>query len=392
MMCKGGRILFCPLFLTFSVSCGSEKLLVWQQSLPLIVDTQMQEKFLPLSKFGWGHFFQQQLSLEEWQTTTPVRVFALNRHLVDCVGEHGRQKFSLPHSWLDYPAVELPTVGDWLLIDGDGQPVRLLQRTSLFKRMASGRDARVQLMAANVDTLFVVTSCNADFNLSRLERYLAMALDAGVEPVLVLTKVDLVDDVAEFCESARALRPGLAVEAVNCRDESVLDVLSPWCRDGCTVALVGSSGVGKSTLVNTLSASDVQETGATREGDAKGRHTTTSRSLHLLPGGGLLLDSPGLRELQLSDCEEGVATLFDEIEAVARNCRFNDCRHQGEAGCAVAAAAEKDELDPRRLTNYLKLLAEQERAAETLVEKRRKDKNFGKMCKRALTQKRREKY
>ena len=351
----------------------------------------MPQQINTLPELGWKHFFQQQLSLEELETTTPVRVFALNRHLVDGVGEGGRQQFSLPHSWLRYSVEELPTVGDWLLIDGDGQLLRLLERVSLFKRMASGRDARVQLMAANVDTLFIVTSCNADFNLSRLERYLAMALDAGVEPVVVLTKVDLIDEVESYRAKARTLRHHLAVEAVNSRDASVIETLRPWCSKGQTVALVGSSGVGKSTLVNTLSAADVQETGATREGDAKGRHTTTARSLHILPAGGLLLDSPGLRELQLSDCEEGVASLFEEIEAVARNCRFNDCRHQGEAGCAVAEAAEKDELDPRRLTNYLKLIAEQERAAETLVEKRRRDKNLGKMYKSVQNQKRKEK-
>lgn len=344
-----------------------------------------------LSELGWGHFFQQQMSLEEWEATTPVRVFALNRHLVDGVGARGRQQFALPHAWLKYPVEELPTVGDWLLLDGAGQPQRLLERISLFKRMASGRDTRVQLMAANVDTLFIVTSCNADFNLSRLERYLAMALDAGVEPVLVLTKIDLIDDVADFAVQARTLRPDLAVEAVNAKDVTVLDILSPWCRSGKTVALVGSSGVGKSTLVNTLCSADVQEIGATREGDAKGRHTTTSRSLHLLPGGGLLLDSPGLRELQLSDCEVGVASLFAEIEAVARHCRFSDCCHQGEPGCAVTAAAERDEFDPRRLANYLKLRTEQDRANETLVEKRRKDKSFGKMCKRVKAQKMREK-
>jgi ribosome biogenesis GTPase len=135
---------------------------------------------------------------------------------------------------------------------------------------------------------------------------------------------------------------------------------------------------------------EIQETGDTRERDAKGRHTTTSRSLHLLPTGGLLLDSPGLRELQLSECHTGVAMLFEEIERVARSCRFNDCRHQGEIGCAVSAAIERNELDPRRLDNYLKLRIEQERTAETLVEKRRRDKSFGKMTKRVLEQKRRE--
>ena len=284
----------------------------------------MPEKRNSLPELGWGHFFQQQLSLEELDVLNPVRVFALNRHLIDGMGANGLQQITMPPAWLRYSVEELPTVGDWLLVDNEGHPQRLLERTSLFKRMASGRDARVQLMAANVDTLFIVTSCNADFNLSRLERYLAMALDAGVEPVLVLTKADLVDDANEFCERARTLRHGLAVETVNSKDVSVLDVLRPWCGQGQTIALVGSSGVGKSTLVNTLSTVDVQETGATREGDSKGRHTTTARSLHLLPGGGLLLDSPGLRELQLSDCEEGVATLFEEIEAVARHCRFND--------------------------------------------------------------------
>ncbi len=348
----------------------------------------MPENPLLLLELGWGHFFQQQLSLEEWETATPVRVFALNRHLVDCVGEGGRQKFSLPHAWLHYSVEDLPTVGDWLLIDGDGQPLRLLERTSLFKRMASGNESRVQLMAANVDTLFIVTSCNDEFNLSRLERYLAMALDAGVEPVVVLTKVDLIEDAEAFRTQAGILRPNLVVEAVNAKDASVIEILHPWCRVGQTVALVGSSGVGKSTLVNTLYTSVVQETGATREGDAKGRHTTTSRSLHLLPSGGLLLDSPGMRELQLSDCEVGVATLFEEIEAVARNCRFNDCRHRGEAGCAVEAAAERDEIDPRRLANYLKLKVEQERADETLVEKRRREKNLSKTYKRVQGQKR----
>ena len=343
-----------------------------------------------LANLGWSHFFQQQLSLDEWETLTPMRVFGLNRHLVDAVGKDGHLQVTLPVAWHGRKAAELPTVGDWLLLDAHGELARMLERTSLFKRMASGREAKVQLMGANVDTLFVVTSCNQDFNLSRIERYLALALDAGVEPVVVLTKIDLSDEVETFRAEAETLRAGMLVVTVNSKDESATEALKPWCGTGQTVALVGSSGVGKSTLVNTLIGDAVQETGAIRELDAKGRHVTTARSLHLLPDGGLLLDSPGMRELQLGECEEGVASLFVEIEAVARGCRFNDCRHLGEAGCAVEAAEERGEFDPRRLANYHKLRAEQERTAETLEQKRRKEKNFGKMVKRAMKHKNRE--
>ena len=345
---------------------------------------------MPLADLGWSHFFQQQLSLDEWETLTPVRVFGLNRHLIDTAGEDGRRQATMPVAWLGRKSAELPTVGDWILLNADGEPVRMLERTSLFKRMASGREAKVQLMGANVDTLFVVTSCNQDFNLSRIERYLALALDAGVEPVAVLTKIDLSDEVARFRAEAETLRAGMAVVTVNSKHESATEALRPWCGTGQTVALVGSSGVGKSTLVNTLIGDAVQETGEIRELDAKGRHVTTARSLHLLPEGGLLLDSPGMRELQLGECEEGVATLFVEIEEVAQGCRFSDCRHQGEAGCAVEAAEARGEFDPRRLANYHKLRAEQERTAETLEQKRRKEKNFGKMVKRAIKHKNRE--
>jgi len=352
----------------------------------------MTEPLYGLPELGWSHFFQQQLSIEELELYSPARIFATHGQLIDIIGVDGRDQVSLPGTWKHLEPEDLPTIGDWLLIEPEThQPVSLLQRKSLFRRMASGRDARVQLLAANVDTLFIVTSCNRDFNLSRLERYLALALDAGVEPVLVLTKVDLIDSVDAFRQEAESLRPGLVVELVNSRDHDSVENLRTWCSVGQTVALVGSSGVGKSTIINSLCGEQRQATGEIRDADARGRHTTTSRSLHFLPDGGLLLDSPGMRELQLSECVEGIAEVFDEVEAVARLCKFRDCQHEGEKGCAIETALENEELDPRRVENYLKLQAEQKRMSETLVEKRRKDKAFGKMVKTAMSVKKKGK-
>jgi len=351
----------------------------------------MKNASISMQELGWSSFFQQQLSLEELESTIPVRVFALNRHLFEGMGELGHRQFSLPHNWIRRPVEDLPTVGDWLLLDRKNLPVRRLERTSLFKRMAPGRKARVQLLGANVDTLFIVTSCNLDFSLSRLERYLAMALEAGVKPVLILTKADLAENANEFRVQARTLRPDLEVEAVNSKDPAVIDILRPWCKPGQTIALAGSSGVGKSTLVNTLTASTVQVTGAIREDDSRGRHTTVGRSLHLLPGGGLLLDSPGMRELKLSEGEDGVATLFEEVEAFAARCRFSNCQHRGEADCGVAEAVKRKKLDPRRLANYFRLRAEQERTAEAIEEKNRRERRLGTSKKRARSRNKRKK-
>ncbi|PLX82897.1 MAG: ribosome small subunit-dependent GTPase A [Desulfuromonas sp.] len=339
----------------------------------------MSELSFSLPELGWSHFFQQQLSLEEWESTKPARVLAVHRNAIDVASEHGAQMITLPGQWHLRDPEELPTVGDWLLLDpSSGQPQRMLERKSLIRRKAAGIESKVQLMAANVDTLFVVTSCNQDFNSSRLERYLALALESKVDPVVVLTKADLADDVSAYQQQAIGLNPDIAVETVNALDSSSVASLLTWCACGQTVALVGSSGVGKSTLINTLCGVSRQETGTIRDDDAKGRHTTTSRTLHSLPSGGLLIDNPGLRELQLSDCQSGVSSLFEDIEELAQSCRFNDCLHQSEEGCAVKAAIAWGDLSPRRLTNYQKLMAEQQRNSETIAEKRRRERNFGK--------------
>ena len=341
----------------------------------------MLEQSFTLPQLGWSHFFQQQLSLEEWESTSPARVMAVHRNSIDVASKAGNWQIPMPGSWFTKSSEERPTIGDWLLLDtSTKQPLKILERKSLFRRKAAGIESKVQLIAANIDTLFIVTSCNQDFNLSRLERYLVLALEAKVEPVLILTKADLQDDVTRFVAQARSINPTLAVEAVNALDSQSIAPLFSWCKIAQTVALVGSSGVGKSTLINTLCGAETQQTATIREDDAKGRHTTTSRSLHFIANGGLLIDTPGLRELQLSECTSGISSLYEDIELIAQNCRFKNCQHSGEVGCAVTAAVTNGDLSTRRLSNYLKLVAEQERNAETIAERRGRDKKFTKYC------------
>lgn len=327
---------------------------------------------LSLRELGWSAHFSGQLSEAE-QRLVPGRVFAVQRRGLTVVGEAGEVEVPLGGRWFLLPPEARPAIGDWVLLSEDrSQVVRLLERTSVLKRRAAGRDHELQLIAANVDVMFLVTSCNEEFNLSRIERYLALALEAGVEPVVVLTKGDLAEDAAAVeanVAAVRTLKRDLVVEAVDARDPADLAHLRAWCAPGCTVALLGSSGVGKSTLINSLFGAEVQRTGDIREDDAKGRHTTTDRSLHPLPDGGLLLDNPGMRELALADVEQGVAILFEDIDQLAGGCRFRDCRHESEPGCAVRAALADGTLDARRLESYLKLTRDEQRQSETAAER-----------------------
>lgn len=342
-----------------------------------------------LAELGWRHFFQQQLTLEDLEALSPARVMTVERSLIGVAFDGGQSVVELELSWQQRPHVERPTVGDWVLIDESGNLHRLLERQSVFKRKAAGDRADVQLIGANVDTLFIVSSCNLDFNPSRLERYLALALDAAVTPVIVLTKADL-NDANNYLLDAQALRPDLEVVAVNALDDDSIRPLRAWCGVGQTVALIGSSGVGKSTLLNTLIGDEVQLTSAIREDDAKGRHTTTSRSLHPLPGGGLVLDSPGMRELKLTDVSSGVGEVFSDIETLAQRCRFKDCEHESEPGCAVTTAVEAGKIEPRRVENYRKLVREDAHNTMSIAERHEKFRKWGKNAKarNAFTDKR----
>jgi ribosome biogenesis GTPase len=323
-----------------------------------------------LPELGWTPFFSTQLSVEEADRLIPARVFGVQRTHITLMAEEGELSMPLGGRWFQLDPQDRPTVGDWVLVsEARDSVVRLLERRSLLKRLSPGRTGAVQLIAANVDTLFLVTSCNQDFNPRRLERYLALAYDSGIEPVLVLTKMDLCDDLQRYLDEARRLGRSLEVVALDARDREAVASLAPWCAAGRTVALLGSSGVGKSTLVNTLSDAQVQRTAQIREDDGKGRHTTTQRSLHPLPGGGLMLDSPGMRELGMADAELGVRQMFEDVEALALRCRFADCAHDTEPGCAVKDAIEAGELTAERLDSYRKLSREDALNAETIAER-----------------------
>lgn len=335
-----------------------------------------------LSQLGWNHLFQTQLTLDELESNTIARISEHHRSGYTLVSEQGEMALAIHKSLPDM------TVGDWIVLNRHGQFVRLLERQSLFSRKAAGSKVAEQLITSNITTLFIVCSLNDDFNLNRIERYLAIAYEADVEPVIILTKADLCNDVEEKRAQVQSLDTMLMIEVVNALSTEQCQALFAWCKNGKTVAFMGSSGVGKSTLVNSLLGESTQSTGHIRENDSKGRHTTTSRSLHLLPSGGVLIDTPGMRELQIHDCADGVEQTFSDIQTLVEQCRFADCQHVNEQGCAINKALNAGQIELRRVNNYLKLMREQERNSASLAEQRAKDKQFTKFCRSIQTENR----
>lgn len=330
----------------------------------VVIHFSDQEDSLSLASLGWSTFFADQLTPEE-MSLARMRISAVHRSRLTAVSEVGPERLSLPSN----ANITDFAVGDWVLIDPATHVlVRRLDRQTLLQRQTEGGRS-AQLIAANVDTLFIVTSCNDDFNPARLERYLVFANESGAHPVVVLTKIDQTTDTAPYMEQASALQRGLAVVMLNAKAPGAARILAPWIGPGQTVALVGSSGVGKSTLLNALASKqpeDAQLTGSTREADAKGRHTTTSRSLHEIDGGGWVIDTPGMRSLQISDVSDGLDMLFAEIVELAPQCHFRDCTHDHEPGCAVQSAIAAGTLDPARIDRWRKLKTENQTSTPVL--------------------------
>lgn len=329
-----------------------------------------------LDAWGWDEAWA--AALAQRPDLAPARVIAQHRGRWTVVGEGGERPATLTgrfrFSVLD--GIDQPAVGDWVGCEASGKSEArieaVLPRRSAFVRRAAGSSVAAQVVAANVDTLLVASSLNRELNARRLERYLAMGRESGAEPVVVLTKSDLVTDPApEAARMADLLR--VAVFALSAETGDGIEALSPWLVAGRTVALVGSSGVGKSTLLNRLAGMGLQATAAIRE-DARGRHVTTRRELFRIAGGVLILDTPGMRELGMWDAAAGIEDAFAEIADLALRCRFRDCSHEREPGCAVQAALAVGALDPRRLRSYRRLsreLAEQPSPAERREAQRR---------------------
>lgn len=327
-----------------------------------------------LSGLGWSDHFERQIT-NETRGLTPCRIAEVHRDRLRAYGPAGALGL-LPTEHAGAYAV-----GDWVLSDGQRAVTRLEPRSDLARRAAGHAVAR-QRIAANIDTIAVVTSCNADFNPARLERYLALISSADALPLIVLTKADMVDDPSGLLRQAQRLSPLVTALALDARDPEEAAQLTAWCGPGRTLALVGSSGVGKTTLRNALTGEDAATQGM-REGDAKGRHTTTFRSLVPTLAGGWLVDTPGMRELQLADAGDGIDEVFDDLAELAARCRFSDCAHDSEPGCAIRAAVADGTLDAARLTRWQKLKREDLYNSETIAQSRNRHKTFARMVKGA---------
>ena len=318
-----------------------------------------------LAQLGWNSTFEKEFAAHAAIGLAPARVSRDHGSFYAVIGDGGEMQAHLAGRFRHAASsrAELPVVGDWVAIDA--RPAEqsatihaVLPRRGRFSRKVAGASTEEQVVAANIDTVFLVMGLDHDYNLRRLERYLAAAYDSGATPVIVLNKADLCGDLPARRSEIDSISIGVTTHVISAIDPGSLTTLSPHLRPGQTIALLGSSGVGKSTLTNALLGDARQKTQAVRADDSHGRHTTTCRELMVLPCGALLIDTPGLRELAVWDQRDGVAHSFGDVEAFAARCRFRDCRHQGEPGCAVQAALADGQLDPGRFENYLKIQRE----------------------------------
>lgn len=364
---------------------------------PPLTSTSRSTAHSALSPYGWDEDWADAFAPYDAEGLLPGRVVRVDRGQCDVVTPDGVLRadtaFVTPHDPL-----RVVCTGDWVAVEPDGNPryVRTyLPRRTAFVRSTSSKRSEGQILAANVDHAIVAVSLAVELDLARVERFLALAWESGAQPLVVLTKADLVPDpvtLAHLVQDVETSAPGVTVLAVSAALGEGLDVLAAVVGGG-TAVLLGQSGAGKSTLANALLGEDVMDVQATRDADGKGRHTTTTRNLLVMPGGGVLIDTPGLRGVGLWDAGGGVGQVFAEIEELARDCRFHDCAHESEPGCAVLAAIDDGELPERRLESYRKLMRENQRIvaktdARLRAEIRKEWKRRGAIGKAAMEAKR----
>lgn len=331
---------------------------------------------ISLETLGWSSFFEQNFASMGEMGFEPGRVAVerKNSYLIYTgAGEYTAEASGKLLFSADSPA-DLPKVGDWVaatVFKSEGKAIihHVLPRKSSFSRKMAGNRTDEQIIATNIDSLFIMQGLDNDYNPRRLERYLVMAYESRANPVIVLNKSDLCDNVAQKAAEVETIAAGAPVLALSAKTSQGLAPLLDFIKPGQTVAFIGSSGVGKSTLINTLLGSEVQKTREVRLDDARGRHTTTHRELILMPQGGLLIDTPGMREMQLWGAGDGMADTFTDIDRLAARCHFRDCTHTREAKCAVLAALDSGELDASRYQSYLKLQKELAHLAENTLDK-----------------------
>ncbi len=309
----------------------------------------------------------------------PARVTAQHKERYEIVCAHGSTCARLKTKEYYVEDALFPTVGDYVMINyienGDSQILSTLPRRTCFFRREPGPIPRDQAVAANFDWVFLLQSMNQNFNPARLERYLALAWQSGATPVIVLTKADLAASYDAYLAEAARVAPGVDVHAISTRTGFGMETLRPYLQSGKTLVFLGSSGVGKSSLVNALAGEEIMTVSGIREADGRGRHTTTHRQLSRLPSGALIIDTPGMRELGMAEAAEGLSETFTDVEQYLGRCRFRDCRHEKEPGCAVKSAIAAGALDPARWERYRKLRDEAQSHEEALRRKKEWSKN-----------------